>query len=138
MRRLLKERAAQRRDVIIGEVNLSEDWLRTHHFTTDARHVIETVLGRAAARGMLGRLPVALLLWSLLRWERKVGLSTLEACNVDLQALEKDVAERLRDYSGPCDSRQVDCAQISEIAAWAAEEAKGLGHRYVGTEHLVL
>jgi ATP-dependent Clp protease ATP-binding subunit ClpC len=32
----------------------------------------------------------------------------------------------------------MDCTKISEIATSAVQEARALGHNYVGTEHLVL
>ena len=56
--------------------------LSTRHFTTSAIHSIEQLCPRAADRSMTAEVTeqtaLMLALWSILRWEWKVGLVALE------------------------------------------------------------
>jgi uncharacterized protein (DUF433 family) len=138
MRRLLAERKAKGRIDVTCPDCLTRGWLQEHRFTSDAIRVLDDADERASARGMLGELPDALVLWAMLRWERKVGVTALAACGVDLGSLEKTVDEGLQTQRGFSHPLTIDYTGIGNIAIWAVEEAKGLGHQYVGTEHLLL
>jgi ATP-dependent Clp protease ATP-binding subunit ClpA len=133
--------------------------LAARHFTTVAIDIVEQMWPRAAARGMSSEVnekTVALLaLWSLLRWERNVGLTALAQMGVELDGLAKEVDQVLSDECG--ESRRhagtpkfqvlpsgakaimVDFNTPLEGLLTAAEhEAIALRHTYVGSEHLLL
>jgi ATP-dependent Clp protease ATP-binding subunit ClpA len=132
--------------------------LSARHFTTSAIHIIEQLWPRAADRSMFDvtRQTVSMLaLWSVLRWERKVGLVALERMGVELDALARDVdraldaacAEIRRQHGTPhwetLPSGQrgivVDFrAPLAALLDAAEHEALGLGHNWVGSEHLLL
>jgi ATP-dependent Clp protease ATP-binding subunit ClpA len=133
--------------------------LSGRHFTTSAIHVVEQLWPRAADRGMISEvnehtLPT-LALWSILRWERKVGLVSLERMGVDVGALADDVgrtldaaAAEIRQRAGPQRLQTLPSGQcgivvdfqtpLAPLLAAAEHEALELGHSWVGTEHLLL
>src|SRR6516165_3996726 len=90
-----------------------------------------------------------LALWSILRWERKVGLVALERMGVEVDALAKDVDRALhaacaeiRRQAGPPESQTLSSDQraivvdfdtpLEPLLAAAEHEALGLGHNWVG------
>ncbi len=116
-------------------------------FTQDAVKVVEDAGSRAHARGLLlvRSPPVdALVLWSLLRWERKLGKVALEQLHVDVQRLENELDDELR----KCSSMESEVIACMPDVEWetlmepflvrAEDEAGKLGHDWVGTEHLLL
>jgi len=133
--------------------------LSNRHFTTSAIDIVEQLTSRAADRGMLSEateqtVPM-LLLWSILRWERKVGLVALERMGVEVDTLARDVDRALsaacgevRQHAVPPRRQVLPSGQIVVVAdfnapvkpllAAAEHEALGLGHRWVGSEHLLL
>src|SRR5207249_4433867 len=65
-------------------------------------HIVEQLDSRAADRSMgaterTEETVTMLLLWSLLRWERKVGLVALEQCGVETDPLAQGVDTLLRE-----------------------------------------
>lgn len=133
--------------------------LSGRRFTTSAIHIVEQIGSRAADRSMSSEfteqtVPM-LVLWSLLRWERKVGLVALERLGVEPDALARDVDRGLseacaehRRHAGPPQFLTlpggrhgivVDFETPLEPLLEAAEgEAHDLGHNWVGSEHLLL
>jgi hypothetical protein len=96
-----------------------------------------------------------LALWSVLRWERKVGLVALERMGVETVALAHDVGRALdvacaeiRQRTGPPKLQTLPSGQrgivvdfrtpLAPLLSAAEHEALGLGHNWVGSEHLVL
>src|SRR5688500_12254915 len=73
--------------------------LSARHFTTSAVHIVEQLWPRAADRSMSTEVTEQtapmLALWSVLRWERKVGLVALERAGVQVDALARDVDRAL-------------------------------------------
>jgi ATP-dependent Clp protease ATP-binding subunit ClpA len=127
--------------------------------TVSARHVIDVALLRAVDRGILRYIDQetfpTLVVWSILRWERKVGLEALARLGTDLDLMAGDVDELLKAQreslrieaakpSGgtPCvqaTGRTIDTSALFDPLLRAAyAEATLLGHAYVGTEHLLL
>ena len=88
-----------------------------------------------------------LLLWSLLRWERTFPIETLECMGVDLWSLTRKVNEALKCHK--CHKKK-DCDAVAAgdrrdldpfVRGWldrAAEQARGLEHKFLGGEHLLL
>ncbi len=113
-------------------------WMTDHSFTDSARRCIDDAQSRASARGMLGKLPPILILWAMLRWERKVGVIAIEECGVDLSVLERDTEVELQSFPDGDWRDGVDFVQIKAVANQAVAEAVLRGHNYVGSEHLVL
>jgi Clp amino terminal domain, pathogenicity island component len=108
---------------------------------------------------------VMLLFWCVLNWERKIGLVAIEESGVNrfdlIAALDRLLAEkalelpeafdRVQEVDGddqgcvivepkagqpyvPWDSKDL----LEPLLCQAEQEAKELGHNYVGSEHLVL
>ncbi len=134
---------------------MHNDELSARRFTTSAIHIIEQLVPRAADRGMTTeyteQTAPALGLWAILRWERKVGLTALEALGVDVDALARDVDRALDEAgreSAPPTLHTLPSGEkvlamdfrrpVAPLLTAAEEEARGLGHSWVGSEHLVL
>jgi len=135
--------------------------LCARHFTTSAIYIVDQIWHRAADRSMgsaelTEQTTTMLLLWSLLRWERKVGLVAHEHSGVELDSLARDLDALLREASSDAGKQLADLRQYTILAtgkraeiidfrtplepvlAQAEHEALALGHNYVGTEHLLL
>jgi Clp amino terminal domain, pathogenicity island component len=138
--------------------------------TDSAQHILNQIPFRASDRG-LGLYvadhtsTVMLALWSVLLWERKLGLCALEKAGgnrfdlirgldrlLQLHASELPYAYDMK-QAVDCDDRQ--CRRVvpkpdNPFLGWHSEdllepllrqaqhEAKDLGHDYIGSEHLVL
>jgi ATP-dependent Clp protease ATP-binding subunit ClpA len=133
--------------------------LSARHFTTSAIHIVEQLSPRAADRSMSTEfteqtVPM-LALWSLLRWERKVGLVALERLGVEVDTLAREVDRALtaacaeiRRQVGPPKFQVLPSGQraivvdfntpLEPLLAAAEHEALGLGNNWVGSEHLLL
>jgi ATP-dependent Clp protease ATP-binding subunit ClpA len=74
----------------------------------------------------------------MLRWERKVGVAALEECGIDLAQLERDTETELNALPKGTRRDGVDLVHLKAVTKLAVEEAALLGHKYVGSEHLVL
>lgn len=131
--------------------------LSARHFTTSAIHIVEQLLPRAADRSMevTEQTVTMLALWSLLRWERKVGLVALERMGGEIDALAREVDRALSEAcaeihqrTGPPKLQVLPSGQraivvdfntpLEPLLAAAEHEAIALGHNWVGTEHLLL
>jgi len=133
--------------------------LAARHFTTSAIHIVEQLCPRAADRSMstdvTERTVPMLALWAVLRWERKVGLVALERTGVEVDALASDIDRALaaacaefRRVIGPPPLQTLPSGQrgivvdfhapLAPLLDAAEHEALGLGHNWVGSEHLVL
>jgi len=133
--------------------------LSARRFTTSAIHIIEQLGPRAADRSMASAVTPSsltmLTLWSLLRWERKVGIVALERMGVEVDALARDVdralsaeCEEIARLAGEPEWRALPSGRpavvvdfdrpLEPILATAEHEAMDLGHTWVGTEHLLL
>ena len=138
---------------------MHNDELSARHFTTCAVYVVEQLWPRAADRSMSAEVTEQtvpmLVLWSVLRWERKVGLVALERMGVDVDALARDVDRALdeacaefRRMNGPPRVQTLPSGQrgivldfrapLTPLLDAAEHEALGLGHTWVGSEHLLL
>jgi ATP-dependent Clp protease ATP-binding subunit ClpA len=131
--------------------------LSKRSFTDSCALVIQQIKPRAYERGLLvvaDNMIPTLALWTLIRWERKVGLAALEAMG-DLPALT-DQLDRLLDEEcreNPVAAKngvlvyresgepvpRVDWQTLLEpLLGQAEKEAAAMGHSYVGTEHVLL
>ena len=126
-------------------------------FTDSMRRIIQQMGERARVRGLLALDEVCappLALWTLIRWERKIGLAALEEMGVDLHGLADRLdalitrlaEERPTVARGGVvvDARTGErilfdpAPALAPLLAQAAREARRLGHNYVGSEHLLL
>lgn len=125
---------------------MHSEQLAARHFTTSAIHIIEQMLPRAADRSISTEITEQTILmqalWSVLRWERKVGLVALDRIGVDTDALARDVDRELLKLrtlsSGHCSLVMDIETSIIPLLAAAEHEALELGHNWVGSEHLLL
>jgi ATP-dependent Clp protease ATP-binding subunit ClpA len=132
------------RQATLGEVTLDDPGGRLAHFTANARGAVGLGLRAARASGA-AELGTEHLLAGLLARPGNLALTVLTSMEVDLEAVRQALADRgvspvagqpteepgehvtLR-FSGPA-------ANALELAV---TEAIGLGHNYVGCEHLLL
>jgi ATP-dependent Clp protease ATP-binding subunit ClpA len=84
----------------------------------------------------LGAYLPEILIWTILRWERKVAIAALEALNIDCVELEAGLDSVIRKKDG-IGSRTYS-EPVSVAKAWGRRESRLLGMNYVGTEHLLL
>lgn len=104
-------------------------------FTTDAIAILDQLEPRAAARGINLSISLPdLLLWTILRWEPKVGVAALELMGINCWDLQKYLDLFLKTKSN-CHSIN---HPISAVKDWANREAYLMGNNYKGTEHLLL
>jgi ATP-dependent Clp protease ATP-binding subunit ClpA len=122
----------------INCAELEDEYLSDNHFADDARAIINGVLTRSAARALFGEIPSVLLLWSLLRWERKLGIAILEKCGVVRSHLEADVDDVLNKHELPIPVTTVDFQKIAELVISARDVSRSRRAEYVGSEHLLL
>ena len=118
--------------------SVTDQWMSDHRFTDAARRFIHDAASRAGDRGMHCKLPPILILWAMIRWERKVGVLAIEECGADLSQLERDTQVELESLPSGTWRDGVDLVHFKAAAKQAVEEAAKLGHNYVGSEHLVL
>jgi hypothetical protein len=143
-----------------GEVLVTDERLNENKLTSTAQFILEQVPRRAVDRGMLVMDESAILfltLWTLLLWERKVGVIALEKGGIDRLELARYIDDSLtmmasQDLEVP-DSEGGDGspnsvgsphldwgvgALLEPLVRRARVEASLLGHDYVGSEHLLL
>jgi ATP-dependent Clp protease ATP-binding subunit ClpA len=129
---------------------------RHRPFTSSAKQIIDQFAQRAYCRGIFDfeDTIVPLALWTLIRWERKVGLAALETMGVDLHRVADKLDELLTRVA---DERPVvarngfvvfadngervnldPAAAMQSLLDRAQLEARKLNHEYVGSEHLLL
>jgi ATP-dependent Clp protease ATP-binding subunit ClpA len=138
----------------------SESKWGQRRITDEARCTLEQIPSRANDRGLHvvdGASIVMMALWSVLLWERKVGLVALEQAGVDrfdlVRGMDRLLEEKASEHTIVYDKQQGvllladtrrpydgwDFEDLLEPLLSEAElEAKELGHNYVGSEHLVL
>src|SRR5438552_4165347 len=68
-----------------------------------------------------------------------VATEALRLLDVNLDRVREKVASQMEKPSGSATfGTRAQTSQTKEVIATAISEARGFGHRYVGTEHLVL
>jgi ATP-dependent Clp protease ATP-binding subunit ClpA len=133
--------------------------LSARQFTTSAIHIVDQLWPRAADRSMTSevspQIVTMLAMWSLLRWERKVGLVALERLGVEPDALAQAVNQALstacaesRRHGAPPKFQAFPSGQkaivvdfdtpLEPLLTAAEDEARAMSHNYVGSEHLLL
>jgi len=131
--------------------------LTERRFTDSAQHIVEQIGQRAGDRGFVtvdAASVIPLALWTLIRWERKVGLVALEMMGVDVDSLAHRLdalLTRLADdkpivakdgvavYAATGEPVVFDVSTpLEPLLDHAESEARNLQHDYVGSEHLLL
>src|SRR5262249_12847121 len=137
----------------------SQDW-NQRRITDSAQRILKQIPSRASDRGLHvvdGVSIVMLALWSVLLWERKVGLIALERSGADrfdlVRGLERLLEEKAAEHPVAYDTQRGVLvlvktgllydgsdfeALLDPLLRQAEHEANELGHNYVGSEHLVL
>ena len=136
----------------------SRDDLSKRGFTDSAVRIIQQILSRASERGLvdLNDATIAMLaLWTLIRWERKVGLVALETIGVYVLALTGQLDllldKRRDDNPGAAKDgilvfrktgRPVPVAnkekKLEPLLTQTEQEARDMNHNWVASEHLLL
>jgi len=126
--------------------------------TDSAQHIVDQIPTRARDRGLFfldSASIVALTLWSLIRWERKVALAVLEGMGVDMSRLTSQLDSFLDQMARENPTPGAEDAPspsgrggpmiyfdmeplLDAFLGQASLEASQLGHSYVGSEHLLL
>ena len=137
---------------------LYDDKLSARGVTDSAQRILNLIPMRSGDRGLHvvdEDSFVMLALWSLLRWERKVGLVALECLRVGLEALSRRLDQLL---TAKADEHPVAASPsgivllktgepyehwdfhkvLEPLLREAEDEALAMKHDYVGSEHLLL
>jgi len=138
--------------------HLTDPKLSARHVTDSAQRILNLIPSRSRDRGLdfVDNDSIILLaLWSLLRWERKVGLVSLEHIGTDTESLSRHLDELLtaKAEENPVGARngvlilkktgepykEPDFSALLEpLLGQAEHEAMALGHNYIGSEHILL
>ncbi len=117
---------------------LSPDYLHANMFADDAVRVLGDTIDRARDRGLTGDIPESLVFWSLLNWEKKMGLAALEHAGADCELLRRDVGKELDGLKPDRSTEDLDFRAVCELASSARDVSQACGDQHVGSEHLVL
>jgi ATP-dependent Clp protease ATP-binding subunit ClpA len=128
-----------------------------NRLTGPAERLVGQISQRAIDRGFFGvdeASIVPLALWTLIRWERKVGLATLELMGVDLHSLADKLDALLTQFKTEQSVRIRNGTLVNAttrdtvvrdvltllqpLLKQAESEGRQLKHNYVGSEHLLL
>jgi ATP-dependent Clp protease ATP-binding subunit ClpC len=112
---------------------------RRHNFTERSHKVLELAHDVAKERGHGGISPVHLAL-GLLREGDGVAMTALRSHGIVPKTLEHELEEALAGTPVPAEppAELSMTAGGEDLLTQARAEARALGHRYVGTEHLLL
>ncbi|MGH2885716.1 MAG: Clp protease N-terminal domain-containing protein [Solirubrobacteraceae bacterium] len=106
-------------------------------FTQRARHVV--VLAQEEARTLrFSHIGSEALLLGLLREEDGVAAKALESLGVSLEKARLAVTRHVASGDQPTEGFMPFTQRAKQILEQACEEAPALGHKYVGTEHILL
>ena len=107
-------------------------------FTEHARNVM-ALASREAQRFGHEYIGAEHLLWALAKEAGGIAAAVLEHFNVDLKPLRAEV-ETLLEQRPHLDAveKLPSSPHARQIVTFAIEEARSLGHNYIGTEHLLL
>jgi ATP-dependent Clp protease ATP-binding subunit ClpA len=79
------------------------------------------------------------LLLGLIAESNCVATETLRILNVDLDRVRTEVCAHIKQGEGPAAvGRRAHTQELKDVISLAIQEARKFGHRYVGTEHLIL
>jgi hypothetical protein len=127
---------------------ISDPFLIEKGFSDAARRLFDHVKLRSVSRNLFGVVPPLIVLWSMLRWEPKLGTCIIKQCDVDLWALEKDVEFALQimsltdeDVARRCQTKDglyFDYSMVGALATSAVLEATELSDGFISTEHVAL
>lgn len=107
-------------------------------FSDRARHAM-ALANLEAGKLNHGHLAPGHLMLGLIAEGECVATEALRLLDVDLDKVRNEVAARMeRGDSGGVLGRRAQTDETKEVVALAISEARKFGHRYVGTEHLVL
>jgi ATP-dependent Clp protease ATP-binding subunit ClpA len=112
-------------------------WLSARSFDDGARRIVLDAKGRTHARGIRGMIPNTIVLWSMLRWERKLAVAAMEAL-ADVGSIEREVELLLKAVPSTPRFSAMDFIQVQELCEQAVLQAAATGRDYVGSEHLLL
>ncbi len=107
-------------------------------FTEHARHVM-ALANREAQQFGHDHVSTEHLLWGLAKEVNGVAAAVLEYFHVDLKPLRQEVETLLANepHVEVVESLP-QSQQARDVVSYAIEEARGLHHNYIGTEHLLL
>ncbi|HTF06757.1 MAG TPA: Clp protease N-terminal domain-containing protein [Asanoa sp.] len=121
------------RATVLGDLSAEDPTARLANFTTRARTVLTLAITAARTQGA-ARVGTEHLLGAIVAEGQNLGLHVLSAVEVPAEQVTAELAEHT--------SEPGEASRFSDAAANALEltvtEAIGLGHNYVGCEHLLL
>jgi len=107
-------------------------------FTEHARHVLALANREAQFFGH-DYVGTEHILWGLAKEVSGVAATVLEHFKVNLKPLRKEVETLLEGQPHRESVEKLPQSQeAKDVVAYAIEEARSLGHNYIGTEHLLL
>ncbi len=108
-------------------------------FTARANRVIKVLSQEEAKRFNSDSVQTEHLILAILREEDGVAVKSLLTLGVDIKEFVLDIADTIPKKDGPVYLGDVPHSPVvHEILEIAAEEARSMGHSYIGTEHIFL
>jgi hypothetical protein len=93
----------------------------------EAMYMVLDAQERASARGLFGRISPLILLWTMLRWERKAPITLLERCGVDVTAITALVDDALSQAKDGMFVPVLDFTPLAELVHEAQNHATRRG-----------
>jgi ATP-dependent Clp protease ATP-binding subunit ClpA len=107
-------------------------------FSDRARHAM-ALANLEAGRLNHNYLSPAHLMLGLIAEGQCVATETLRTLKVDLHAVRDEVRSQMESGDGKASiGRRANTKELNDVIGLAIQEARRFGHRYVGTEHLIL
>ena len=111
--------------------------IRWQRFTERARRII--LLGQEEAGKMSSRhVGTEHLLLGLVRENEGVAAQILQSMGVTLGAVRREIEAEIQPSTDPVSAEPILTPKARRVLELAADEARRMGHNYIGTEHLLL
>ena len=123
---------------LITSDRYTAEWMRAHKVTDDAIYMFLDAQKRVIARVYLGDVSPLIVLWTILRWERKLVRSAIEELSGDLHQLEIAVDEELTNAAKESTELVMDLTRVGQLIDGSIAEAAGMQMEYVCPEHILL
>ncbi|GAB2629749.1 hypothetical protein GCM10027168_71710 [Streptomyces capparidis] len=124
------------RETALGDLESDDPTARLTHFTDRARAAMRLAVQRAGAEGA-ARVGTEHVLGGLLQEGGNLGFQVLLALEIDPDRVARELAERVPDPAEGEPARHFS-GPLANALELTVTEATGLGHNYVGCEHLLL
>lgn len=122
---------------IKNDESLADRSLRENGFSDWAIRILADSVDRVVARGMTGRIPTSILLWSVIQWEMTPERELLTMCIADFNAFRAHVEQSIQKFSEK-PVPYIDFADVSGVAINSRDVAEKEARTYIDTLDLIV